>query len=407
MTSDPLYALLKANRPVPDAGYQTRVADTLRSLPVPRTRPFAVRRPLLFAAILLLLLASSVGAGFALQALFRNVFFGSAAKLEERIDEQHAQLEQMHEGLEALPEESAGEAEEWIDFQEQSSRHTHRILSELAEYATVIGQAQDGMILSEFAVYDTPGMESIAARHLCFGISAPADAALPETVLLTLDGLAFSAYLFDRETADSEQFAVYDCIPMLEPQALPKASLLVLAVNDDRFCFRCTWETQTVTLPQSDAERIAWLAQSAALSDAAAHASCVCLTAPIVRDGLTVSITDLSLDGNRLIIDADILAAPELSGKHADVWDHQLRIRSRTFSIGVSLFVTRLMHDDFDFSVSLANHAKWAIDLPYAPGTLSGEVITFSFHILTQDLENRSPQETPDKTSFSFELRMN
>lgn len=407
MTSDPLYTLLRENRPVPDAAFENRVMRTLRSLPEPqkagRIRSFAVRRPLVFAAILILLLSLCVGAGLAVHTLFRNVFSGASEQLGEQMKEQHTLFEQIRESLNDLPEEVAGETEAWLDFREDSDRSVRHVLDEIASSAVVIGQAQNSVILSEFAIYDAPGMDAAAARHLFFGFSGSQNTELPETVSICIDGMTVQAFVLVRGTVDAGKYAVYDCIPMLEPSALPDTSLLNI---DGKFCFRVQWETRTALLPQSDAEKTAWLAQSVRLAEAVQSSSCVCLTDSITKDGLTVSITELSLEGNVLTIEAEIEAAPELSHKHADVVGQQLRIRNRTFSIGVSLFVSRLAHDDFDFSKSPNNRTKWAITLPYAPSELQGEVITFGFQIETLDL-NPSPDDEPNKTSFFFELKLN
>ena len=76
---DALRRAIKAAIPEPDAEYEARIESCLRSLPADvgsRTARFSYfrSRPLLAAALILLLLALTAGAAYAASTLFRNVF---------------------------------------------------------------------------------------------------------------------------------------------------------------------------------------------------------------------------------------------------------------------------------------------------------------------------------------------
>ena len=88
MRTDELAVLLKKGRMLPDAMFESRVSDALwkiqsKQSTFSRVRGFAVRKPLPFAAVLLLALGLIVGCAIGIMALFRGVFQNAKDSAEE------------------------------------------------------------------------------------------------------------------------------------------------------------------------------------------------------------------------------------------------------------------------------------------------------------------------------------
>jgi len=386
----------------------------LNEAPRRQKKPVAWTKILLPIAACLVLLCGVVFAIPSARAevlrWFDSVFSNSSEQIGKEREEQSEQFQSVREKLKGLPLEIAGDLEMWMDFQEESARMTQRVLREAAKSAVPVNQTADGVTFAEFSVYDTPGMESAAARHLFFGFSAPLSREYADNAVVFLDGIEKSAFRMDVPFAeeDTAHYAIYECIPDLSPAYLPETSLVVMKIGSAQFCFRYCWTDCVVELPADNAEKAAWLEQNDRLCEAARSMSCVCLTEPVTNDGITVTITNLTIENNDLIVDADVEATSELSDLHAQVFENKLRVRNRTYSIGVTLSVSRLLPDDFDFSASLKHHTRWRISLPIPANELAGEVVAYSFYIHAAKLTDRDPEDDGLRTkTFRFEFRFN
>ena len=385
----------------------------LSEAPAKQKKPVAWTKILLPIAACLVLAVGTVflipSARAEVVQWFSSIFTGASEQIDQERKEQSERFETVRESLKGLPLELAGDLEMWMDFQEDSARAIQTMLREAAKNAVPVQTESDGVVLAEFSIYDVSGMESSAAKHLFFGFVGTSETNFSDSAVILIDGVEKSAYRLDVPFPDSTEnrYAIYDCVPDLDDAYLPETSLVAIRLNSASFCFRLRWTDRSVVLPRDAAEHEAWFAESARLAEAAHHLSCVSLTGPVVHDGFTVAITDLSLENNDLIIDADVEASPTLSDMHAQVTDITLHMRDRTYTIGVSLSVVRLEPDDFDFSASLTHHTRWRITLPVPASELSGETFDFSFCIHAVKQTDRDPDDDGLRTEpFRFSFRI-
>ncbi|MEN6470107.1 MAG: hypothetical protein ABFC62_01435 [Clostridiaceae bacterium] len=414
---DALGLLLKEIRPMPNAAFTARVEHVLCDIAQPRPSRigrFALRRPLTFAAILILVLALCAGTALALEALFRNVFGNAQVSIEEKTEDARAQYpalrEEIAEAEEKEPEKAAA-LDSKLDFEATNDAILRSVMWHVAENAVVVGEQSGGVLLSEFAVYDVPGMAEEVARRLFLGCAAPADADLKSLCpSVYIDGYLMAARYWDVPWKNSgkEQYAIYEFEPNRSASGLPAQSLITVEMGGTQFCFRYDWETKAVALPAGDAERQGWLAESERLEAAtAASLPCVCLTGAVTLSGVTVSVSDVALDENVLRISADIAADESIRGHYGAVTDITVTVKGRAYKMGVSLNVIRVLPDDFDFSKELTKQACWDITLPFHANELAGEELVFAFTLRTDettDAEGREHGTTLGQLAFRLKV---
>ena len=414
---DALGILLKENRPEPNAVCTARIEHTLCDIARPRPsriRLFALRRPLAFAAILILILALCVGTAFALEALFRNVFGNARTRIEVKMEnarEQYPALRQEIAEMEETKPEQAAALDSKLDFEATSDAVSRSILQRVAENAVVVGQQSGGIILSEFAVYDTRGMAKEVARHLFLGCAASADADMRGLApVVCIDGYTMTARYWDVPFKNNgeEQYAIYEFEPNRSADGLPAQSLIAVAMGGVEFCFRYDWETKAVKLPDSVTDRQSWLLESEERKAKIANSlPCVCLTGPVMLYGVTVSVTDIMLDGNVMRIFASIGADESMRGHSGAVQDIAMTIKGRAYQWGVSLNGVRVLPDDFDFSKELSKQACWDITLPFHANELAGEELIFGFTLGTGGkTDSEEPEYAATLRPLAFRLKV-
>ena len=407
MRTDELAVLLKKGRMLPDAMFESRVSDALwkiqsKQSTFSRVRGFAVRKPLPFAAVLLLALGLIVGCAIGIMALFRGVFHNAQDSAEEHHQVFISAYPSAHAEIDSLPSEKAAEIEARLDFEAAWDLAMQRVMRQIVENSVVIGQQSENIILSEFAVCDTPGTETTVARHLYFGFALPKDTKIPDEIQVSIDGNVQTAAFFDvpMKASEAEQYAIYDLPLIGDPIALPEDSLIAVRIGNAAFCFRYCWNGKTVVLPKDEAETAVWLSIA---ETAPEPVTVVCLTDPIFHDGLTMYLTDLTItDDNKLEFAAVVVADESMRDGMTDVFDLSLGIKGQTYRTGISLLATRITPSDLYYMDNLTQSMRWEIALPYPPNQLRGEEITITIPLRFR-IDN---EEWSDNTTFSFQIKI-
>ncbi|MDO4544350.1 MAG: hypothetical protein Q4C01_07335 [Clostridia bacterium] len=404
--------LLKENAPLPSEAFNRRIADTLLEIRTPapsRIRSFALKKPLAFVAIMALILALCVGTAFAAVELFRNVFGNAETQIEEKIGTAQEQYPELKEGMEGMAPEDAAALDAKLDFEATSDASMRAIMQAVSCNAVIVGQESAGIILSEFSVYDAEGVELVLARHLYFGLAMPIEMSFEKSATVCIDGYEVLAIRSEMplKSSQTEQYALFECIPNRSAQGLPVQSLITLEMGGAAFCFRYDWSEKSVAVPQSDEELLSWLSEAEGLKVSVLEAGCVYPSGSVTKDGFTVQLCELAIDGNVLRLSAEISADGDKIGMRALVNDIAITIRGYEYRIGVELFVVRLLPDDFDFSTGTTQRISYELTLPYHANELKGEELLFGFTLKARaQAAEWQPQYDYTETPFEFVIKI-
>lgn len=409
--NDALGMLLKENRPKPNQQYEQKIAETLWSIRMPERksiRAFAIGRHLAFAALIVLILALGVGTAFAMELLFRNVFGNASSQIEERINEAQEQYPAIRDGMEDMTEEEAVALDMKMGFEATNDSIIRSIMESVARNAGIVGQQDEsGLILSEFSIYDTNGIVStdIQSRHMYIGFAYPSEQQVKTDGVLYVDGYRMTINQWDVPllASDTERYAIYECIPNHNKGGLGDTSLFTVVVGDSQFCFRYNWLENTIQTPKDTLEKEKWVLENEALHQKRNAEGCVCLNDTITLDGITITVTDVSVKDNILRVVADVTGFEALIGKKTITTDMEMTIKGYTYRIGIDLFVNRILPDDFGFSGSLYQKACWEFTLPFHASELVGEEFNLHFKMKTRDQSSEwQPEYDYVVSSFKY-----
>ena len=407
---DALRRALKASLPEPGAAFDARINSCLASLPRETETgsgrfAFFRSRPLLAAALVLLLLALMAGAAYAATTLFHNVFGKAKDSVNESIEQFNEYYPQAREDMESMSPEEAAQLDNELDYESEKLAWQKFLLDHLGENAVTLGAKLGKLDISEFAVFDDPvGVNITVSRFLYFGAAAPARVQMPDVLDVTVDGLKFEAVKADIDIAPTgnEQYAIYRCWTVCSADALSETSLIAVSNGKDRYCFAYCWEEGSAVLPKDDAELEAWLAEIDAMSAKLAELTCECVGYRSPSLGMDFVLTKLEIvNGNELILEADAKADEYAIGKYYSDYGFWLD----KLQMGAGLYISRQLPTDYHFTEDVTEgKLSLKITLPFDMNAVSGEKHTLHLRYMFQDGDPRYGGGEKKYADYYFDL---
>lgn len=392
---DAFARLMKENRPLPDAAFICRVQSTLGNLPKKKldgVRLFRRRRPFAFAAIAALIILLCACTAYAAVSLYKDVFGQAREQMRETKERHETAYPSIRAEIENDTSEQAREMDMWLDFQATEDAGMLRVMEAISDNAVAVGQQEGELILSEFCFYTPAGTNDAVTQRLFVGMAAPLQRKMPDSVEIAVNGHVKEAWKgnFPLKSSDTERYAIYS-IPWM--QELPDDMLIIIRTQGNDFCFKYDRQSVQALLPKDEQERKAWLSESARLSELAGLPLKIAFDgAPVTVMGITAAVKDVSVDDSALTVMLSLTAGEGVSGS-VKLGSIKVNINGKTYRMGESLLVKRLLPDDVELHPMHSVETCWEIQLPISPENIDGRSIGFSVNVKVQELTEGWQQE--------------